>query len=191
MARRKGIAAARFPTHARPLGRDGAPEGNRTPNLLIRSQMLYPIELPAQPGEAHCATGPRSMQALPARVRVRARARARWAGRRQRSWTAAGIRDGNQRAGAATSGSDCGSDQRPGRDSAVPSLAAPVRAGVKPAPTKRNRRRRCESGTNKPDRKPLIGEGFTPSPRLGRRASEPNPHPEPPPDPVNAAVAGR
>ena len=28
---------------------NGAPEGTRTPNLLIRSQMLYPVELPAQP----------------------------------------------------------------------------------------------------------------------------------------------
>ena len=26
----------------------GAPKGTRTPNLLIRSQMLYPIELSAQ-----------------------------------------------------------------------------------------------------------------------------------------------
>ena len=27
----------------------GAPKGTRTPNLLVRSQMLYPIELSAQP----------------------------------------------------------------------------------------------------------------------------------------------
>jgi hypothetical protein len=34
------------------LGRGGrdAPRGTRTPNLLIRSQMLYPIELWAQGG---------------------------------------------------------------------------------------------------------------------------------------------
>ena len=35
----------------------GAPRGTRTPNLLVRSQMLYPIELSAQPGDAYCATG--------------------------------------------------------------------------------------------------------------------------------------
>ena len=32
-----------------------APEGTRTPHLLIRSQMLYPIELRAQQRNAYCA----------------------------------------------------------------------------------------------------------------------------------------
>ena len=36
----------------------GALEGTRTPNLLIRSQMLYPIELRAQ--EDECTGGPES-----------------------------------------------------------------------------------------------------------------------------------
>ena len=36
----------------------GAPKGTRTPNLLIRSQMLYPIELSAQPkGRRLCHKG--------------------------------------------------------------------------------------------------------------------------------------
>jgi hypothetical protein len=34
----------------------GAPRGTRTPNLLVRSQMLYPIELSAQLKERHSAT---------------------------------------------------------------------------------------------------------------------------------------
>ena len=38
----------------------GAPRGTRTPNLLVRSQMLYPIELSAQhKGSALCHKGPR------------------------------------------------------------------------------------------------------------------------------------
>ena len=40
----------------------GAPAGTRTPNLLIRSQMLYPLELPAQLRNRDCATWPRAMQ---------------------------------------------------------------------------------------------------------------------------------
>ena len=39
----------------RRMKRAGAPKGTRTPNLLIRSQMLYPIELSAQPkGNVFC-----------------------------------------------------------------------------------------------------------------------------------------
>ncbi len=34
---------------------NGAPEGSRTPNLLIRSQVLYPIELRVRP--RHCCRG--------------------------------------------------------------------------------------------------------------------------------------
>ena len=38
------------PEGFRPSGRGGAPVGIRTPNLLIRSQMLYPVELRAPEG---------------------------------------------------------------------------------------------------------------------------------------------
>ena len=54
MARRKGLVASPSSNFWLTGGKDGAPEGTRTPNLLIRSQVLYPIELPAQPGRVLC-----------------------------------------------------------------------------------------------------------------------------------------
>ena len=54
--------------NSRPGGRprlalwSGAPGGTRIPNLLIRSQMLYPFELPVQLRNGDCATGPGGMQ---------------------------------------------------------------------------------------------------------------------------------
>ena len=44
----RSAASFRSPLQRLPAHTDNAPEGTRTPNLLIRSQMLYPIELRAQ-----------------------------------------------------------------------------------------------------------------------------------------------
>ena len=42
----------------------GAPRGTRTPNLLVRSQMLYPIELSAQPREGILPQGPAGIKSI-------------------------------------------------------------------------------------------------------------------------------
>ena len=47
MARRKGLVASPSSNFWLTGEKHGAPEGTRTPNLLIRSQVLYPIELRA------------------------------------------------------------------------------------------------------------------------------------------------
>src|SRR2546422_11204105 len=40
--------------HAFLLGKSGAPGGTRTPDLLVRSQTLYPTELRARSETLHC-----------------------------------------------------------------------------------------------------------------------------------------
>ena len=44
----------------------GTPEGTRTPDLLVRSQSLYPTELPAHNAQApmYISTSERKMQAF-------------------------------------------------------------------------------------------------------------------------------
>jgi hypothetical protein len=44
---KKAIQTKNAPRHLCPGAVHGAPEGTRTPDLLIRSQTLYPAELPA------------------------------------------------------------------------------------------------------------------------------------------------
>ena len=63
--RKKNRAGAELPVSAAVLNGNGAPEEIRTPNLLIRSQMLYPVEL-----RALCRHGRPCGQATPDEART-------------------------------------------------------------------------------------------------------------------------